>query len=141
MRPEPRRVQGSPALNVVQGGMRNKKTQPQSTQRPQSVFFQKNKKHESFYPYSIFSASSRLSAVCDSFLLLGDRTLFFSESSGDEDKRMSEEEAESAEIILRKTFGVFDLPGSVGNGAAFPPASRPRALAYFNLCVVCDLCG
>jgi hypothetical protein len=38
---------------------------------------------------------------------------------------MNEEEAESAEIILRKTFGVFDLPGSVGNGAAFPPASRP----------------
>jgi hypothetical protein len=32
---------------------------------------------------------------------------------------MSEEEAESAEIIVRKTFGVFDLPGSVGNGAAF----------------------
>jgi hypothetical protein len=54
---------------------------------------------------------------------------------------MNEEEAESAEIIIRKTFGGFDLPGSVGNGAAFPPASRPRAFGHFNLCVLCDLCG
>jgi hypothetical protein len=42
-----------------------------------------------------------------------------------EKKRMTEEEAEGAEIILGKPIGGFDLPGRVGNGAAFPHGSRP----------------
>ncbi|MCX5919069.1 MAG: hypothetical protein NTX30_20630, partial [Deltaproteobacteria bacterium] len=55
--------------------------------------------------------------------------LFAFRSFRDEDKRMNEEEAESAEIILRKTFGVFDHPGGAGNGGTFPPASGLKLLA------------
>jgi hypothetical protein len=45
---------------------------------------------------------------------------------------MTEEEAESAEIILRKPLGVFDLPESVGNGTVFPHASCLELLAVFT---------
>jgi hypothetical protein len=76
-----------------------------TTERAETTeFFCKSKKQELFCGYRLFSA----------FL-----------SSRDENQRMREEKAESAEIILRKASGVFDLPGSVGKGAAFPPASRP----------------
>jgi hypothetical protein len=64
------------------------------------AFFPKDEKHESFYESFIPSASSRISAVCGSFLLLGNENLSFSSSSEDQDKRMTEEEAESAEILL-----------------------------------------
>jgi hypothetical protein len=63
-------------------------------------FLPKEEKHESFYESFIPSASSRISAVCGSFLLLGNENLSFSSSSEDQDKRMTEEEAESAEILL-----------------------------------------
>jgi hypothetical protein len=49
--------------------------------------------------------------------------LFVFRSSGDEDKRMNEEEAESAEIVPGKPLGRIDLPGRVRKSAAFPPAS------------------
>jgi hypothetical protein len=55
-----------------------KKNQPQSTQRPQSFFWVRNKKRKSFYQYGL---------------------LFAFRSSGIEDQRMHEEEAESAEIV------------------------------------------
>jgi hypothetical protein len=55
----------------------------------------------------------------------GNQNLSFGGPSADNDKRMNAEEAESAEIISRKLLGAFDLPGSVGNGVAFPPASWP----------------
>jgi hypothetical protein len=51
-------------------------------------------------------------------------TVFFFLSSSDKDKKITEEEAESAEIISRKPLGAFGLPGSVENGAAFSHASR-----------------
>jgi len=51
------------------------------------------------FAYFILSAFSRISAVCGSFLFLRNRNLFFSGSSADENKRMTKEEAESAEII------------------------------------------
>jgi hypothetical protein len=63
-------------------------------------FFPKDQKQKSFYEYSILSASSRTSAVCGAFLLLGNQDISFSRSSADEDKRMTEEEAESAESLL-----------------------------------------
>jgi hypothetical protein len=63
-------------------------------------FLPKEEKHESFYESFIPSASSRISAVCGSFLLLENENLSFSSSSEDQDKRMTEEEAESAETLL-----------------------------------------
>jgi hypothetical protein len=38
-------------------------------------------------------------------------------------KKSTAEEAESAEVIFRKSFGSFGLPGSVGGEADFPHAS------------------
>jgi hypothetical protein len=78
---------------------RPSRIEPQSTQRPQSIFF-KRLGNESFYEYFILSAFSRLSAFCGSFLLLGNEDPSFSGSSADEEKRMNEEEAKSAEILF-----------------------------------------
>ena len=50
--------------------------------------------------------------------------LFAFRCSGDEDKRMNEEEAESAEIAAGKPLAGCGLPGRVGKKTAFPPASR-----------------
>jgi hypothetical protein len=84
-------------------------------QRPQSFFFPKTKNKNHFMDISslLRPPGSRRFTV---FLFL---------SSADKDQKMTEEEAESAEIILRKPPGAFDLPGTVGDGAAFPPPSRP----------------
>jgi hypothetical protein len=54
--------------------------------------------------------------------LYGYGLLFALRSSGDRDKRMKKEEAESAEIISWKIFSSFDLPGCVANRAAFLPS-------------------
>jgi len=66
------------------------------------LFLGKDKKHKSFYGYG---------------------PLFAFRSSGDEDKRRNEEEAESAEIVPGNPLGRFDLPGRVGKRAAFPAAA------------------
>jgi hypothetical protein len=68
------------------------------------LFLGKDKKHKAFYGYG---------------------PLFAFRSSGDRDKRVNEEEAESAEIVPGKPLGRFDLPGRVRKSAAFPPASWP----------------
>jgi len=70
-----------------------KKFQPQSTRRPQRVFSQRTKKKEKILEYFT------LSALCYSFLLRGNQTPSISGSSMNEKKRMTEEEAEGAEII------------------------------------------
>jgi len=53
----------------------------------------------SIIPFFRFSASSWPSAVFGYFFIFGNENLSFSVSSADEDKKMTEEEAESAEII------------------------------------------
>jgi MOSC domain-containing protein YiiM len=63
-------------------------------------FLQKDQKHESFYENFILSGSSRLSAVCGSFLLFGKKVAFFVSQIRRKKKRMNEEEAESAEILF-----------------------------------------
>jgi hypothetical protein len=55
--------------------------------------------------------------------------LFAFESFGDEDIRMNEEEAESAEIPFGKSFWNFGLRGSIKNGHFFPFA--PLALSLW----------
>ncbi len=56
--------------------------------------------------------------------IFGYGLLFAFQSSGIEDKRVSEEEAESAEIAPLKSIGRIDLPGRVEKRASFPLASR-----------------
>jgi hypothetical protein len=68
------------------------------------LFPGKGKKHKSFYGYGL---------------------LFAFRSSGDRDKRIKEEGAESAEIVHGKPLGRFDLPGRVKKSAVFPAASWP----------------
>jgi len=68
------------------------------------LFPGKGKKHKSFYGYEL---------------------LFAFWSSGDRDKRVNEEEAESAEIVHRKPLCRFDLPRRLRKSPAFPPASWP----------------
>jgi len=48
----------------------------------------------------MISACSRLSAVSGYFLILGSKNLSFSGFSTEEDQKITEEEAESAEIIF-----------------------------------------
>jgi len=67
--------------------------------------------------------------------------LFSLSSSGGEDQRMNEEEAESAEIIPGNHLGRSDLPGRARKRAAFRPASWRSAFGHFRLCVLRDLCG
>ena len=70
------------------------------------VFLGKDKKHKLFFGYGL---------------------LFAFQSSGIEDKRVSEEEAESAEIAPLKSIGRIDLRGRVEKRASFPLASRTWA--------------
>jgi len=78
---------------------RSWKIEPQSTRRPQSIFF-KRLENEAFYEYFILSAFSWLSAFCGSFLLLGDEDPSISGSSADEEKRMNGEETKIAEVLF-----------------------------------------
>jgi hypothetical protein len=66
------------------------------------LFIGKDKRNKSFYGYGL---------------------LFAFPTSGDEDERMNEEEAESAEIVPGKSLGRLDLPGKVGKRGAFRRAS------------------
>jgi hypothetical protein len=91
-----------------------KRIEQQSAQRPQSFFFQKTKNTD----HRVDISSPLRPPGSLRF------TILFFLSSADKDKKMTEEEAERAEIISRKAFGTFDLPGSVENGAAFPHESR-----------------
>jgi hypothetical protein len=59
-------------------------------------FLLKDQEKGSFHEYCILSASSQISAVWGSFFLLGIQ----SRSYAHEDKRMTKEETESAEIFL-----------------------------------------
>ena len=77
-----------------------KKELNRRVRRDRRAFSSKRLKHESIYECFIYSASSRLSALCGSFLLSGNQNFSFSGSSGEEDKGMNEEEAESAEILF-----------------------------------------
>jgi hypothetical protein len=54
----------------------------------------------SIIPFFRFSASSRFSAAFGPFLFLRNQIVCFSGSSAVEDKRMTEEEAESAEVLF-----------------------------------------
>ena len=58
-------------------------------------------------------------------------TLSLSISSADKDQKMTEEEAESAEVIGWKPFWVFGLPGRVGNRAFSSLARWPLSLWAF----------
>jgi hypothetical protein len=75
-----------------------------STAENAEFFLWKDQKHKSFYGYGLLSAFR---------------------SSGDEDLRMNEEEAESAEIISWKSLCSLGLQGSDGNGALFPMHPGP----------------
>jgi hypothetical protein len=88
--------------NSLRPPRRKKKSTAESTEIAE-LFLGKEKKQKCFYGY---------------------RPLFAFRSSGDRDKRMNEEEAESAEIVPGKPLGRFDLPGRLRKSAAFPPASR-----------------
>jgi hypothetical protein len=63
-------------------------------------FLPKDQKKKSFYAYFTRSASSRFSAAFGPFLFLRNQIVCFSGSSAVEDKRMTEEEAESAEVLF-----------------------------------------
>jgi hypothetical protein len=77
-----------------------KKYQPQSTQRSQRLSSQNTKKQQSFYEYFILFASSRLSAACFSYLLWGIKFFFSLYPNTGKDKRITEEEAERAEVLF-----------------------------------------
>jgi hypothetical protein len=65
--------------------------------------FERQKKHKSLYRNGLF---------------------FAFRSSGDQDNRMNEEKAESAEVVPGKLLCRFALPARMEKRAAFPPASQ-----------------
>jgi hypothetical protein len=54
---------------------------------------------------------------------------------------MTEEEAESAEIIPLELLGSFDLQGTPENEGFFLLPQGRLAFGRFSLSVLCDLCG
>jgi len=59
---------------------------------------------------------------------MGNKSPPFSESGTDEEKRVTGEEAENAEVIFGKPLRSFGLLTSVGNGAVFSLASWALSL-------------
>jgi hypothetical protein len=96
-------------LEIIKGSLpgAGKKDINRRARRDRRGFSSKRQKQKPFYSYFILSACSGISAVCASFLLLGYRNLSFSVSFTDEDRKMTEEKAENAEITEQK-IGMLD---------------------------------
>jgi hypothetical protein len=88
------------------------------------------------------SASSRLSAVYGFFLVLENQNLSFSLCSTNQDRKITEEEAESAEVPFGKRLDVFlTFRKGLKEETLFPLHAESRALGRFYLCGLRDLCG
>jgi len=98
-----------------------KRMEPQRAQRPQSFFFPKTKNKNHF-----MDISSPLRPPGSLRF-----TVFLFLSSADKDKKMTEEEAESAEIILRKPLALLTFREASEMGPLFPLHPGLELLAIF----------